>query len=83
MNYPNKPITTCLINKKEHEYDFCSENFNAYDEYPIFKELEYIGFGSIHKIGGIKQEFHKTHHFWRKKDYTNINFELNVNFELN
>ena len=67
MEYGEKNITTCIINGEEKEYDFCSENINAYDKYPVFKTLKYIGSGNIYRINGFIQDFKQNHHFWIKK----------------
>lgn len=66
MGLEEKNITTCIIDGEEKEYGFCSENINAYDKYPVFDKLKYIGTGNIYRIKGKINIFKQTYHFWIK-----------------
>lgn len=62
-------LKICLLkNGDKKVYAMCDEEKNAYDEFPVFKHLKYLGKGDIYSIDGTRQhgKSMKNLHFWEK-----------------
>ncbi len=59
-------VWTAKINGEEVEYDICSQARETLIEQEKKFGWVYLGKGVIWTIRGIKQNFKKEHHFWKK-----------------
>lgn len=53
-----------MINGVLQDYQFCATQKDAYDKYPIFKKLEYLGTGML---------CDELYHFWKLRDVDRSN----------